>query len=719
MGETIAAVSNAVMRIAFAGDSITWGDGMPDDGFVGRADEYIRERCATTLTIEQLEVFGVSQLIKSRKFYRSDAVKLMGVGSGVRFDWNGDELSIVQAIERSNASTSVIDLFVDGLLYDSFTNWNASEVGTAALSFIGDGEKDQFDLGRAFTYDHTVSVDGMKLSGALNVSGYGGSFPAEADYMVIRKIIGVMGERQEVHHVMWFRIPPPKDACIDVEFSYGETIAYAKTTVGETGRAIDTLLESRYGVGEVAFDPARPSSISSGLDFRESDARAVKTWRFPTTAIRSCELVIRGLDPNSERFGEPYFILNFITNRYHAIMNAGIGGWTAKRYNTDLGLRSSKAIAEWAPDIVILGLGTNDDWEAGNGFVASRCLDDLTESLVRRLPVLYLKNCKIKHTDSYQVETAELIISSIRNSCSVRVDGKNASFEAVKKGDILVIGNYYGDNRNVQCRLIEEWEESTRTARFADPLVPTEVTPDIMDYVGQSVSFKRADAFATQLIELIRTIRQSNPDVHFAIMETGLSNFNTRLLMGYPELIRDIARQTAIHLIPVYEPLMKWQYRQPQDIPVYIGPYSLQISSGASEYPLLNAAGKDVVAEQDYMLRNWSVLVNGEEIFPQGCKIIGGFALTFHPDEKPENLTLEDWNGRSSNPKTAYRFIPSSLVFTTDVPASGDRIEVRVSRAKWSLDDAHLNLPEGEEVYVSQVNKALELLMIRNGCEDN
>ncbi|RKN64450.1 SGNH/GDSL hydrolase family protein [Paenibacillus ginsengarvi] len=693
-------------RVAFAGDSITWVDGLLDEGFVGEADRYIRDTFAETLTHDKLLVSGQKEALSSRKFYGGGAWKLTGSGSGAAFTLEGDELTVVQGKERGNEAATLIDLYVDGVLYDTFSNLNESPSGEEAVRFAADGAADTFDLGRPFTYAHNVTVDGEAVAGHLSRSGYGGAFPRECEYIVIRIYGAGPDGEPEVHHALKFRQAPATGAVIEASFRYGETIAYVKSTVGEAEERLGSPLESRYGEGGVAFDPARPVAVSSGLDFRETESRAIRTWRFPHAAKRSFELKIRGFDPRGGCTGEPYGIVNFVTNRFHAVMNAGIGGWTARLFLGDRGLRSAERIANWKPDIVFIGLGTNDDWEAGNGFVASRRVEGLSEAGVRGQPALFIRNCRYVGPDRYSIDTAELVVASCTPQ-SVTIDRTDMTDDGIKPGDIIVVGDYYGDNRNVQNRMIESWDPLTGTAFFADPLAPTRVTPHISDYAGQAVRIKCVEGYVSAMERMIGTIRAVNPEARIALIETGLSNYNTRLLTGYPEAIRDLARRCGLELAEVYRPLLEWQYKQPHDLQGFIGSVENTMSDGSADYPIVSASGRDLSEEARYQLRNWSVRVDGDERYGDGCRIEGGFALAFAPTAAPEQLTITEWDGRSRNPKMAYRFIPSRLVFTRNIPPAGARIEVSVSSAKWSPDDAHLGLPGGGGVYAKQVKAAL------------
>ena len=169
------------------------------------------------------------------------------MGAEATFTLAGDELSIVQGLERNNAGAALIELYVDGVLHDRFSNYNELPCGSETKTFTGDGRTVKFDLGRCFTYNHTVTIDGVQVSGKINESGYGAAFDSTQDYMIIRKY-GNNPENGEieVHHVIWFENTPAYGAHIIVTFNYGENISYTKSTVGKY-RLYSSALESCYG----------------------------------------------------------------------------------------------------------------------------------------------------------------------------------------------------------------------------------------------------------------------------------------------------------------------------------------------------------------------------------------------------------------------------------------------------------------------------------------
>lgn len=689
------------LRIAFAGDSITWGDGFLADGFVGAADRYVREHAAHTLFHDELAYQGDTRVIGNRKCYREQCRLLSGTGAEVSFKWPHNRLVLILAKERHNDRSAMIELHVDGERLDTFSTWNEFAGGSGKVVHTTDGQQDKYDLGCAFTYDHQVLLDGVPLKGELNLAGYAGVMPEGHDYKIVRKSVrDADSGKWEVRHFVWFRDVPAAGLGLEASFRYGESITYARTTIGELTGALDSALESSFGEGDVAHDPAHPAPISSGLDFRQSDERAMLEWMIPGEGIHEITFRIKGFDPRGGMQGEPGLFVNAVTDSVHHIMNAGIGGWTAKLFNEDRGLRHVKRVTEWRPDIVFIGLGTNDDWGEGNGFTASRALTGLSEAQVRDMPTLLMRSCRRQSDGSYRLETADLLIEQVTDR-SVTIDGKDADLTDVRAGDTLVIGDYSGDNRNVLFRRVERWDSASRTAWFDKPLAATPVTADISAFVGQAIRVKRMDGFLSQLGKMINTIRSELPGVAIALTETGLSNFHTRLLTGYPEAIGRLAKQEGLRHVPVYEELMRWQYSRPYDLLVQACPDSGWSAAGEAVYRLLGEDGRDIQETIGFQMRNWSVKVDGQERYGNGCRIEGGYGLAFRPEATAEELLIDNWDGRPRPPHPAvwYRFLPTRLVFTGEVPLPGSRLEVSVSSAKWSYDDAHLQLEGGITVY--------------------
>jgi|GEM_PF-984132 len=681
------------LKIAFTGSSTTWGKGLLDENAVGEIDRYLRTQKAQTILAVDLAAKTFPLQIINPKFYQGSATKITGQGNSFSFVMNSKTLSLVQGIERANDNASIIDLYVDGKLYDSFTNFNPSPSGSEKKEFSGDGSTRKFDLGRCFTYAHKVKIDDLLQKGSLNTAGYGGTFPQGSDYVVIRKyVLDPELEKVAVHHVLWFRTPPKAGAKIAVAFEYGENICYAKTTVGELGYGFETDLESKFGDDNLNFAPAAAASLFSGLDFRATDERAIKTWEFSDARERHFELRIRGLDERAKQRGTPYFVLNFVTDTIYRIMNAGIGGWTAQKLAIDPGLRNVRELMLFEPDLVFMQLGINDDWSCGQ-FVATRKMTGLTETEIKATPSLWLKSLSQQDNSTYKIETSELVILEATEN-SITIDPEAVDFGDLKAGDILVIGDYHGDERAIQCRLIESWDAKNYRAQFSEPLAltPLFAVERFEDFAGKKVRVKRVDEFIEWMQNCVDTIRAFNPNVAIGIVDTALPNYYTRAILGYPQKLEKFCQENELIHVNSFEALKSWQYSQGRNITAYLGPSASNISRGLSEYSLVDFSGRDIHrAANSSLLRNWSVKVNGQEVYGKDCYITGGRIMGFL-DSKRE-LEFRNWQF----PKD-YKYVPTKLVFFRNVPPAGSIIEIACTSLKWSGDDTHPN-QDGAEIY--------------------
>lgn len=363
----ISHVASKNWRISFAGSSVTWGGGFLQSGLVREAILNIQRQKATTIEPKMVKVKGTKSYLNGpndQKYFGGEALKITGVNSSIKFTIVGDEITIVQGIERDNNSASEIEVYIDGNLYDTINNWNTTSIGTDKKEFIGNGINKQFDLGRAFTFAHKILLNNNLLKGDHNKGGYGGGdIPKDLDYLVIRKYGKDKNGNPEVHHWISLKNALGKGDKLAISFSYGEEISYEKTTIGKSDKG---ELESPFGDGDVSFDITKPTRVSSGLDYRETDDRAVKTYRFKDIKKRNVELKIKGNYKNAKDL--PYFIFNFATNRFFSFQNAGIGGWKLAFFNNPADFhRSYTKIASFSPDILYMETTPNDDWNV-NGY---------------------------------------------------------------------------------------------------------------------------------------------------------------------------------------------------------------------------------------------------------------------------------------------------------------------------------------------------------------
>lgn len=681
------------LRISLTGSSITWGSGyMGEESFVGEVESRIRTLKARTVHGKDMTLSGTNSVVNNKLYYGGQVLKLSGVNAYAQTSIYGDEFSISIGRERKNAGAAVIELYVDGVLFDTFSTYNKLPSGSTSANFTGDGTTKLFDLGKAFTYNHATTVGGVAKTGSLNVQGYGGAVPGGQDYMVVKQYATV-GGIPEVHHYLDFAAAPANGAAIVCSFDYGETVNYAKTTIGNTGQGINTALESAYGLGSVSFDPANPSSISSGMDFRQTDKRSVLTWRFSTATTRTFKLSIKALDTRATA-GTPELYLNFATNRMFYFQNAGIGGWTADLLATDTGLRTVKEIKEFNPDIVLLESGTNDDWNAGNIWTAYVTKTGLSEAAVKALgSSLHLQTITFDNP-TYTVQDSRVPVTAI-TSTSATLDGTNATFN-LAAGDVIILGDYKGDTRRTAARVVSGWNSGTRVVTWNRPVSVNDLIQisALSDLVGTTAQVRRLNTWATAVTTALDSLETDLPGVVLGIVDMGPPNFDARRLIGYPEKSQALigARSKPCLKAKTYKAVETWQYGQKKDVQLYLNNANSTTSTGAASYILYKSGG----AAPTERIRNISVTVDGIERNNDGtCFVAGGYAYNWGAVSP---LTINN----DAEILAAY-----TLTFSSNVPAAGAVIIVKFSSVLWSGDLTHPTVADGNKVFGETIFETL------------
>ncbi len=675
----VTALARAI-RVSVAGSSITWGQGwLGEDSYVGEVERYLRTVLATTLHGADFAITGTSATVSNKLFYKGSALRLQELNSEARFDLSGDELSLCIARERGNVGASLIEVYADGVLLDTVSTWNSEPFATGLNApFTGDGVTRQFDLGQPFTFGHVVTVAGVAKVVQMNTGGYGAGFPAGVDVLVIRKLVTVGGVPQ-VRHFLWFAVAPANGAAIAAGFSAGESVTYVRGTLGQTVQALSGANESTYGDGNVAFDPANPANLSSGLGFRETDERAVFSWRFTSTAKRAFRVKILSLDPRAT--GTPQLYLNAATNRMHHLQNAGIGGWTAALLLNNSGLNNLAAVQRFQPDVLLFESCTNDDWTT-HVDRAWRSRSGLTDAQVRGDETSnWFHTVTYVGPDNYSVEDNRLLITAISET-SVTFDGTGATFEVVP-GDVVILGDFKGDNRRLACRVVKAWDALTRRLTWARPLNPRELAHigSLGDLVGSTAMVKGAPTWVSNVEAVIEGVRAALPECVIALGTSGIPNFYNRRLEGYRELAADIARRKGTLFEDFYGRTLAWQYSQPATTQLYLDASQGAVSSGAAAYTLYLSNGSKPTPLTDgnaQLYRGWSVKVDGVERINHGCHVVGGYKSGWPSGTAPMT------KGNVGVVGDDYR-----LVFESGVPAAGATVVVKRAAAKWANDDTH------------------------------
>ena len=665
-------ISNENERISFVGSSVTWGDGYLQSGFVKKIIEKY-QRSAEVFT----PTTGVQ--LTNRKYFGGVARKFT-LNDEISFDSTGNELTIVQSIERINTNASEIELYVDGTLYDTFNNFNNSDIGTTTKNFSGNGIALMFDLGKAFTYGHTVMVNGVSKSVTHCITQSAGfTIPSGNDCAIIRKI----GTREDgtvnVTHWLWFKTAPANGDSISVSFNYGEEINYEKSTIGKDAVGNN---ECPYGDGSVSFDTTNPSTMSSGLDFRQTDSRAFKTWRFKDTKKRTFKLKVKGLFGDAT--GTPYFIFNFATNRIFHFQNAGIGGWKVsllnQLYSADR-TRNWQGIAKFNPNKIVLESTPNDDWESMDYRISTSKTVTLSElQSIKNMP---LKSIVYNSgANNYTIERYKGLITAITET-SVTFSGTSES--TIIAGDLIQIGQYFSNNHDSVERVVSS--VSGNTVYFLNPINKNEIIyPNISDFVGKEICIRSLASFKTILSTLIDNIQTTTPSVDIFLLENPMPSVLARELWGYWYVMDSLEKEKRNVFSINYDSLRTWQKSQ------QMTKVTVDLSTASNDTVL----GKNVktfgTAGQNLIYTD--VLQNGKSVYG---KIVVENGLAYTVDSTLSGAALNKTSAESKSTRQKNNLKPPRVI-QLDNSITGS-VDVVYPAVVWSADSTHLNNGIGEEIY--------------------
>lgn len=663
-------------RYSLVGSSVTWEDGFLQSGYVANLIIKLQERA---------KVYHASQFVgtklNDRKHYRGQAL-LLGENDEIEFKLNGNEISIVQSIDRVNTNASEIEVYIDGELYDTFNNFNPSEIGTDSKEFEGDGVSVMFDLGRAFTYDHEVTVNGTPQVVTHNVNtGVGFTIPSGSDCAIIRKLGTRADGTIDVNHYLWFKTAPANGADIVIDFNYGEEINYEKSTIGKSTNGTN---ECPYGDGVVSFDPLQPASIGSGLDFRETDERAIKTYRFIESKERTVKLKVKGL--YGEASGTPYFRFNFATNRIFHFQNAGIGGWSLSRLLATLNedpTRNWQNVLKFNPDKIVFEATPNDDWAVA-GYKLYK-IDTANLTTLRKIKTLPLRHITYQAgTDDYQFSRWRAEITGITKT-SVTFDGVVDS--SIEKGNVLLIGQYWSNNTDYIERVVESFDSGTNTIYFNKPIQDEEIIyNDLQDFIGKDVGVRDLSTFTNNMQSLIDKFDdETTAEMYF--LENPMPNVVARELWGYPLAIRLKTNQNK-NAFPVnYLSLREWQISQP----------TTSVIVDVDDAEIDNYLNLDVIYFGDVgqNLVFTDILKDGVSIYGKGAVVENGWAYVVEQDKSGTQLNKSP--SFNAGHLQVYNGVSPRVIILDDT-LTGE-LEVRYATNRWSVDSCHMSGANGEELY--------------------
>ncbi len=636
------------------GSSTVWGNGLLGErSMAGVLDDIIRSSLSETVYPEQMKFSATPEKVSSRKLYKGIASKIKGVGSSVEFDISGNKLVIWQQKART-LDYGEMTVYADGVKIGSFDNLN-NTMGHKKLVFKANGKAAMFPLGVPFTYNHKIFCNGKPVKFRLynqpyvtgNISRY---FPG-FDGVVVRG-----RQNENVEHYLYFFTPPKGE--ITAEFDHGSTVAYTRCTVGETSED-DRTLESTFGTGRIPYDLANPSKFSTGLDFRYSNSDACQIFNFKDSKRRHIKIEITGGK-------NPYFAINFATNRNHRIMNAGIGGFTALNFLKDKSRRTvDDALKVLVPDSAFIILGGNDDWYEAERLVW-REEKNLSFEQVKQLHSMFYKKIINQPDGKF---TAVRNAGIIKDITPVSLVSEELKGKVVPVGSYIRIGSYYGDNQSTAVRRVKSFDGKNGVICWEKPLDPETIVgvSNINDLKGADFTVRTLAGYKKNISQMVEKLRKANPKIRIVLLNTYTTNYFCREVWGYAEALEDVAKcypdTVSVDSSPAVYEWIKTQFantRRKVNIK----------STGAAAYNIPKTGH----------WQGFQVFVNGKDVYGKDCRVESGSFYT--PVRKPDG----SWKvGRTAD----WRKQPLKLVFTKNIPPAGTVIEVKLADKTWSNDYAH------------------------------
>ena len=666
-------VRNAI-RLACMGSSITWGAGyVGESSYVGAIEDYLRNDVSTTILGEQL---GYAVRLSEPMQYKGSVAYLEGKDSTTEFMLFGDEVSLALCKERGNEHAAIVELWVNDKLCERFSTYNEEPFSEGvAKSWNADGSTRSWDLEVPFTFNHQVKRNGQVLTGGINSGGYGGSWPDGWEYMIVRRT-KESGYEHEVTHWLTFKTNQTQGAVIECTFDHGETIKPMRSTVGNLGKSLGSGIESTYGDGNVAYDPANPVSLSSGLDFRYTDDRAIVSAKFPTVQTLNVKLVIIGSDPRVSNPLSPRLYLNFVTNKMHHIMNAGIGGFKASNFiSSYASLKSHYKVSQWKPTHISMESCTNDDW----GTNEYLCWMDKTltqEQLANVDSLIWLQDIQKNPDGTYLVSDSRITYQEI-GPFHIILNHDTTMIGDIHPGDVVTFGRWKGDNRSMAVRLVKSWDAVSRRIEWGPELRVSDFGWK-MDSLSEieTIQVRSLKQWGANVESVINMLRDANPNALLSLGTCGVPNMRTRRLEGYTDYGKYLAKNLGVDFIDYYKVTREWSENTTADQQVYITANGGETGDGSSEFPLYFSDGREV--KNYWTMRGWSVVVNGIERYLDGCYVIGGARRGW--SDPNSDLTMNNYT---------WVYDQFKVVFTKDVPPAGAQILVKKTAETWSNDDCH------------------------------
>ena len=646
-------------NIICSGSSITWGDGNIDGSMVGFVDKYIKENLSVTLMPNDLTYSVEQEEFRNNLQYLGVGKKISGVGAKVEFVMYGDEIAICQTklrttdygIMRVKANEEIIGIFDNhNEIYSDYEYFTGENIVNVRLK-------------HPCTFNHSITINGSIIVDNIVIATKVSQDIGDEQAMVYR---GLDNNGKPVHFIK-FNSSLGTITSVSVSYQYGRIITHERSTVGQLNDGVTN--ESYFGSGTVSYDPDNPTGgVSSGMEFRAIDERAFYVYKFDTPSKRKFEIEI--IEGNN-----PYFIINYVTNRFNNLMNAGIGGWGLSNLIDKNKINDFTQFFKWfTPDIVFQESGTNDDWLQDIRRIR-RNVGKISKEDLLRMPTLELYSVTYDSNENkYEVISVNGVINAIDEFSLSSTDIIGTKTQV---GDIVRIGNYYGDNKQVVCRKISEVNIEEGIIKWEEPINADNILniDKLEDLIGASINIRNLDSYKSKYKQFIEKFRAIAPQAKLVIVGTGLSMYGIRQLWGYDIVHRDLCNE---YKNVQYCNISDWIY---DGIQKHISGNSSETieATGALEYEL-EKQGKNGGWQ------GFKVLVNNIDVYGKDCYIDTG--SYYHQDKNKDGDQL-DKTGTYYHANASWQQpYPMKLVFFRNAPQSGNII-IQYSDDTWSHDYCH------------------------------
>ena len=655
------------VNIVLAGSSITWGDGNLDDRFVKEVDKYLKNKASTIIVPSAMVVSGTQTTFANPKQFNANAIQISGTGSKIEFDLYGDEIAICQVIKRTT-NYAKIDVKADGVSIGTFYNHNKT-LGSDSETFTANGTQVKWLLKHPYTYNHIFTVGGTAKTVAIATDREDTPTSRGVDILITR---AMLSDGTPVHQAC-FDTAPSNGSALVFNSDYGKVIFHERSTVGQL--ANDESNEMNFGEGDVSFDPANPASLSSGMEFRTIDERAFWIHKFTSKASRHFVIeIIDGVNP--------YFIIDFATNRFHNLMNAGIGGWQLSLLlDNDSKNDYNNFFQYYIPDIIVNESATNDDWSYGSRKV-SRTISAVTESELKDMGTLEL------HSATYDAGSGKFTVVSntgiITAISKFSLTSNEIKSSSVAVGDLVRIGNYHGDNKQVAVREIATVDLTNGVITWTQPLNHDDILniDTLSDLIGSEIAIRDLSGYMNLYKELIEKLQAITPQAKILITQAGLSNYYLRQLWGYEIIHRKLS--ALYHNVDTIE-ITEWLYDF-QKGNITGSRYEEVTADGSTEYELTPPFSNNG------HWQGFRVIVENEDVYGKDCYIQSGWKWGVVQTDTGAAL---DFSGDYTRPANVRKSM--KLIFTKNIPSSGT-IRIEYADNTWSGDFCHTS-EEGAYVY--------------------